>query len=158
MMFERTAFPHAVSKPSMRYHGGKFRVADWIMSHFPPHSTYVEPFGGSAGVMLQKSPVYAEIYNDLDGDVVNYFRVVRDPVLREELVAACVMTPYARAEFHEAYQPTADPVEKARRLLVRASMGFGSAGATKASTGFRRLLVDDQFLAIIIVANLVSLR
>lgn len=103
----------------------------------PPHGCYVEPFGGAAGVLLQKPRVYAEVYNDLDGDIVNFFRVLRDPTLREDLIRACRLTPYAREEFDAAYEPTDDSLERARRTCVRAAMGFGSAGATKATTGFR---------------------
>lgn len=123
--------------PAFRYHGGKFRIAEWVMSHFPPHRCYVEPFGGAAGVLIQKPRAYAEVYNDLDGELCNFFRVVRDPATRQQLQEACVLTPYAREEFELAYEPTDDPVELARRLVVRAQMGFGSAGATKSSTGFR---------------------
>lgn len=126
-----------VTVPALRYHGAKFRLANWVMQWFPPHECYVEPFGGAAGVLLQKPRSYAEVYNDLDGDVVNFFRVLRDPVGREELVQACVMTPYAREEFELAWEPTVDPVERARRIAMRAQMGFGSCGATKGQTGFR---------------------
>jgi len=125
------------SRPVMRYHGGKFRLAPWIMQFFPPHRIYVEPFGGAGGVLIQKPRVYSEVYNDLDSDVVNLFRVLRDRQLRLELIEAVVMTPYAREEFEMSWLPTDDPVERARRIVVRASMGFGSAGATKGSTGFR---------------------
>lgn len=126
-----------VTRPALRYHGGKFRLAPWLMRFFPPHGCYVEPFGGAAGVLLRKPRVYAEVYNDLDADIVNLFRVLRDPVLREDLTQACRLTPYARDEFDQAYEPTDDPLERARRTCVRAAMGFGSAGATKATTGFR---------------------
>lgn len=126
-----------VTRPALRYHGGKFRLAPWILQFFPPHGCYVEPFGGAAGVLLRKPRVYAEVYNDLDADIVNFFRVLRDPVLREDLVQACRLTPYARDEFDAAYLPTDDQLERARRTCVRAAMGFGSAGATKATTGFR---------------------
>ncbi len=127
----------AVSRPALRYLGGKFRLAPWILRFMPPHECYVEPFGGAAGVLLQKPRAYAEVYNDLDGDIVNFFRVCRDPVTREQLSQACGLTPYARAEFELAWKPTEDPVERARRTAVRAAMGFGSAGATKGTTGFR---------------------
>lgn len=127
----------AVTRPALRYHGGKFRLAPWIQQFFPPHGCYVEPFGGAAGVLLQKPRVYAEVYNDLDGEIVNFFRVLRDPRLRADLIEACRLTPYAREEFLAAYEPTDDMLERARRTCVRAAMGFGSAGATKASTGFR---------------------
>lgn len=127
----------AVKHPVLRYHGAKFRIAGWLQSMFPPHKCYVESFGGAAGVLLQKPRSYAEVYNDLDGDVVNFFRVLRDPELSAALVQACVLTPYARDEFEIAWEPTEDPVERARRIAVRAQMGFGSAGATKGQTGFR---------------------
>jgi len=126
-----------VTRPALRYHGGKFRLAPWILQFFPPHGCYVEPFGGAAGVLLQKPRVYAEVYNDLDGDIVNFWRVLRDPRMRLDLIEACRLTPYAREEFDHAYEPTDDPLERARRTCVRAAMGFGSAGATKATTGFR---------------------
>jgi len=129
--------PPAVERPALRYHGGKWRLAAWIQQFFPPHGCYVEPFGGAAGVLLQKPRVYAEVYNDLDGDIVNFFRVLRDPDQRARLIDACALTPYARDEFLAAYDVTDDPLERARRTAVRAAMGFGSAGATKASTGFR---------------------
>lgn len=129
-----------ITSPLMRYHGGKFRLAPWVIKHFPlvsEYSTYVEPYGGAAGVLIQKERSYAEVYNDLDGDVVNLFRVLRDPRMCQRLVDAVALTPYARNEFEIAYKPTRNRVERARRLLVRASMGFGSAGATKGQTGFR---------------------
>lgn len=124
-------------KPVLRYHGGKFRLAQWIMSMFPQHTCYVEPFGGAAGVLIQKERVYAEVYNDLDSEVANFFAVLRDPDLRAQLIEAVILTPYARVEFEQAWIPTTDRIESARRLCVRAQMGFGSAGATKGSTGFR---------------------
>lgn len=123
--------------PAMRYHGGKFRLSPWVQRHFPPHVTYVEPFGGAAGVLLTKPRSYAEVYNDLDGDMVTFFRVLQDPAQRQELIERVTLTPYAREEFDLAWDPTEEPVERARRLVVRAQMGFGSAGATKGHTGFR---------------------
>lgn len=126
-----------VTRPVIRYHGGKFRLAPWIIGHFPPHRSYVEAFGGAAGVLVQKPRAYAEVYNDLDGDVVNLFRVLQGEQTRRRLTELLVFTPYARAEFDLAWEPAEDPVERARRLVVRAMMGFGSAGATKGSTGFR---------------------
>lgn len=125
------------TRPVLRYHGGKFRLAQWVMSFFPEHTCYVEPFGGAAGVLLQKERAYAEVYNDLDRTVVNFFRVLRDPALRQALIESLVMTPYSREDFELAWEPTADPVEEARRLAIRAQMGFGSPGATKGTTGFR---------------------
>ncbi len=129
---------NAITAPALRYHGGKFRLAPWVMRFFPAHQTYVEPYGGAPGVLIQKPPSYAEVYNDLDGDIVNFFRCLRDPALRERLIDALVLTPYSREEFDEAWNDGAiDPVDRARRTAIRAAMGFGSSGATKATTGFR---------------------
>ena len=126
-----------VTSPVLRYHGGKFRLAQWIMTFFPAHTCYVEPFGGAAGVLLQKPRAYAEVYNDLDRAVANFFRVLREPDTRARLIEALVLTPYARSEFELAWEPTEDAIEDARRMAIRAQMGFGSAGATKGHTGFR---------------------
>lgn len=126
-----------ITAPVIRYHGGKFRLAPWVLQHFPPHACYVESFGGAAGVLIQKRRSYAEVYNDLDGDIVNLFRVLQHAACRNALVELLVMTPYARAEFELAWEDTEDPIERARRTIIRAQMGFGSAGATKGHTGFR---------------------
>lgn len=123
--------------PLIRYHGAKFRIAHWIISQMPNHVCYTEAFGGAAGVLLQKPRSYAEVYNDLDGDIVNLFRVMRDSSSREKLIEQLVLTPYAREEFENAWKSTTDDIERARRLIIRAQMGFGSAGATKGITGFR---------------------
>lgn len=126
-----------ITSPALRYHGSKFRLAQWVMQFFPAHQTYTEAFGGGAGVLLQKPRAYAEVYNDLDGEIVSFFRVLRDPDLRARLIEQITLTPYARAEFELSWVRCADPVEQARRTAVRAFMGFGSGGATKSSTGFR---------------------
>jgi DNA adenine methylase len=124
-------------RPLLRYHGGKWRLAPWIISHFPDHRVYVEPFGGGASVLLRKTRSYAEIYNDLDGEIVNLFRVARDqgPELRRRIA----LTPFAREEFESSYIPAPeDPIEQARRTLIRAGMGFGSTGSNaQVKTGFR---------------------
>ena len=113
-------------RPALRYHGGKWRLAPWVLLFFPPHRIYVEPFGGGASVLLRKPRAYAEVYNDLDQEVVNVFRVLRDPVQSIELERALRLTPYAREEFKAAYQPATDPVERARRTVVKSFLGFGS--------------------------------
>lgn len=123
--------------PALRYHGAKWRLAPWTLGFFPEHVCYTEAFGGAAGVLLRKPRCYAEVYNDLDGDIVNFFRVLRDPATRGALIDACALTPYAREEFDLAWEPTDDAVERARRTAVRAAMSFGSAGATKGRSGFR---------------------
>jgi len=73
----------------------------------------------------------------LDGDIVNLFRVLQDTESRSRLTELLVFTPYSRDEFELSWQPTNNPIERARRTIIRAQMGFGSAGATKGTTGFR---------------------
>lgn len=125
-------------RPALRWHGGKWRLAPWIIAHLPPHRIYVEPFGGAASVLLRKPRSYAEIYNDLDGEVVGLFRVLRDPVLAEQLEQQLRCTPFARSEWLAAYDWCADPVEQARRLIVRSFMGYGSDATRRdLTTGFR---------------------
>lgn len=126
-----------VTKPAIRYMGAKFRLAPWLLQFFPAHELYTEAFGGSAGVLLQKPRSHGEVYNDLDGEIVNFFAVLRDAQLREVLIEQLRLTPFARDEFDEAWEGDPDPVERARRLCIRAQMGFGSNGANKRSTGMR---------------------
>lgn len=123
------------SRPVLRWHGGKWILAPWIISHFPDHKVYVEPFGGAASVLLRKPRSYAEIYNDLDDEVVNLFQVLRSGA-SERLTDLLRLTPFASDEFFSAYEKSKDPVERARRTIVRAFMGFGSNGVHR-KTGFR---------------------
>jgi len=131
------AVDRRITRPVLRYHGGKFRLADWIQQHLPEHRTYCEPYGGAASVLMTKPRSYAEIYNELDGDVANVFLVLRDPVMSARLARALYLTPYARSEFDLAYSSSSDPVERARRTIVRSFMGFSTSGTTRARTGFR---------------------
>lgn len=124
------------TRPLLRWHGGKWNLAPWILEHLPPHRVYVEPFGGAASVLIRKRRSYAEVYNDLDGEVVNLFRVLRGGETAARLLEVVALTPFARAEFDLAYEPAEEPVERARRLIARSFMGFGSNGHER-RTGFR---------------------
>ncbi len=116
-----------VRRPVLHWHGGKWALAPWIIGHFPPHRIYVEAFGGAASVLLRKPRCYCEVYNDLDDEVVSLFEVLRGGAV-DRLIEAVRLTPYARAEFEGAQapaaagQPAADPVERARRLIVRSGL------------------------------------
>jgi DNA adenine methylase len=117
-----------VKRPLVRYHGSKWSIAPWIISFFPKHRVYVEPYGGGAAILLRKSRAHEEVYNDLDSDIVNLFRVTRDH--GEELKRLIELTPFSREEYLEAYRPTNDPIEQARRTIMRGYMGRASTGAT----------------------------
>jgi DNA adenine methylase len=131
-----------IKRPLLRYHGGKWRIAPWIISFFPPHRIYVELFGGGGSVLLRKGRVHEEIYNDLDGEIVNVFRIVRDN--GAELKRRLSLTPFAREEFELSFEPSEDPIDQARRTIVRAFMGRATNAATSnmspsgaLSAGFR---------------------
>jgi len=129
------------TRPALRWHGGNWLIAPWIIGFFPPHRTYVEPFGGAASVLLRKQRAYAEVYNDLDDSVVTLFRVLQDDEKSSRLHDLLKLTPFARSEFEIAWEPSTDPVEKARRLIIRSFMGFGSNAHNldlgSKATGFR---------------------
>lgn len=126
----------------IKYHGGKSRLANWIVSYMPEHSCYVEPFGGAASVLLRKRSAKSEIYNDLDGDVVNFFAVIRDQ--GDKLAESVFLTPFSREEMDAAYLPANDPLERARRFMVRAHMALKTTSIRKKSS-FRASINSDDY-------------
>jgi DNA adenine methylase len=104
----------------LHYPGSKWSMADWIIGHMPEHSTYLEPFFGSGAVFFNKPRSKMETVNDIDGNVVNLFRMIRDR--RDELIDSVVWTPYSREEYERSYLQSADELEKARRFLIRCWM------------------------------------
>lgn len=118
--------------PVLKYPGSKWRLAPWIVGHFPPHQVYLEPFFGGGAVLFNKPPAPLETVNDLDSSVVNLFRVIRDNP--EELARAIEFTPFAREEFYLCHEKTGDPLEDARRFLVQVWQGF--AGRTSHLSGW----------------------
>lgn len=126
-------------RPIIRYFGGKFLLAPWIISHMPEHRVYVEPFGGAGSVLMRKPKAYCEVYNDLDDSVVSLFQVLRNEEQAKELRWLLEHTPFCRREFELARGYTPDPIERARRLIIRSFMGFGADSAIDRhrSTGFR---------------------
>jgi DNA adenine methylase len=128
----------APSRPVLRYFGGKWRLAPWIISHFPAHRIYCEPFGGGGSVLMRKAPAYGEVYNDLDQRVINVFRVLQDAAAAAELERKLRVTPFARDEMELSYERSTDPIEDARRTIIASFMGFGSDSVTRhGRTGFR---------------------
>ena len=135
-------------RPVLRYMGAKWRLAPWILRHLPwPHDAYVEPFGGSAAVLLRKDPSPLEVWNDLGKEVYNFFCVLRDEELCARLVRALEFTPWHRLEFEECYAglggPEDDPVERARRFFVISWQGI--RGAHKARPAWRYVKTGSNF-------------
>lgn len=131
-----------VKRPVLRYHGGKFLLAKWIISHFPPHRIYTEAFGGGGSVLMQKPRSYGEVYNDKWDLVVNVFQVLRDEQSAKKLEQLLRLTPFSRSEFNKTgdvcLHEITDTIEKARLTIFRSFAGFGSASTNaKHSTGFR---------------------
>lgn len=102
------------------WYGGKFSHLSWLLPLLPSAHHYCEPFGGSAAVLLNREPSPVETYNDLDGEVVNFFRVLRSQ--KAELVEAIGLTPFSREEFAIAltYDAGTTDLERARRFFIRA--------------------------------------
>lgn len=103
------------------WYGGKYSHLDWLLPLLPKATHYCEPFGGSAAILLNRMPSPVETYNDIDGEVVNFFRVLRDQ--QEELIKAIGLTPFSREEFRIAVEESIDGIsdlERARRFFVRA--------------------------------------
>jgi DNA adenine methylase len=134
-----------IDRPILKYYGGKFRLADWIISFFPEHLVYTECFGGAASVLLKKKPSKHEVYNDLNDEVVNLFRVVRDPETARKLRHLLKLTPYSRVEWMSCFEPAEDPVEQARRTLVKSLMSLGVSSNRK-PTGFRVYTKNYHYL------------
>ncbi len=111
-------------KAIVKYPGSKWRIAQWIISHFPEHHSYLEPFFGSGAVLFNKPRSNIETVNDLDGDVVNLFECIRnDP---EKLTHELYFTPYARAVYDRAYDVIPeDPIGRAVNFCIRLNMGHG---------------------------------
>lgn len=117
--------------PVLKYPGSKWNTAKWIISNMPRHSTYLEPYFGSGAVLLNKSPVKIETINDISGRVVNLFRVIREQP--DELARAIYFTPWARDEYVVSDKGEGNPVENARRFLIRCWMAFGAKIDSKAT-------------------------
>jgi DNA adenine methylase len=140
-----------------RYPQGSHYLVKTLLSLIPPHHTYVEVFGGAASLLFAKEPSKIEVYNDINSELVNFFRVLRDDEKWQKLQEKLLLTPYSREEFNLALQPAEglDDIERARRFFVRIQMSFGGKGETfsygrsaacnRASTYFNRLAGFELF-------------
>ena len=106
----------APSRQPIRYYGSGWKRAEWIISHMPEHANYLEPCFGGGSVLLKKPAVLLETVNDIDGRVVNFFRVVRERV--DELLHLINLSPWAEAEMATCAQVSPDSLEDARRFFM----------------------------------------
>lgn len=134
-------------KPPFAYYGGKTTLADAIVALLPEHNHYVEPFAGSLAVLFAKQPSRAETVNDLDGDLMTFWRVLRDRP--EDLDRVCNLTPHSRAEYAQSREELPeDDLERARRVWVRLTqgrnrtLGRGKSGGWKFAVEAKR---DSEF-------------
>ncbi|MEO6188223.1 MAG: DNA adenine methylase, partial [Ginsengibacter sp.] len=102
------------------WYGGKFSHLDWLLPLLPDCLHYCEPFAGSGAVLLNRAPSPVETYNDIDGEVVNFFKVLRQE--KEKLIEQIALTPFSREEFAIAcgLDPDLSQLERARRFYIRA--------------------------------------
>jgi DNA adenine methylase len=123
-----------MSAPPLVYFGGKTSLAPRIAALLPPHEHYVEPFAGSLAVLLAKPPSRMETVSDLDGELMTFWRVLRDRPT--ELARACALTPHSRAEYEQSRVPLdgLDDLELARRVWTQLTQG---RMAVRAKTGWR---------------------
>lgn len=126
-------------RPPLPYYGSKVTLAPKIADMLPEHEHYVEPFAGSLAVLLAKEPSRYETANDLDGDIVTFWRMLRDRP--DDLIRVCALTPHARAEHAVSREPAADELEQARRVWVRLTQGRSAAPR---SPGWRRTVAPPK--------------
>lgn len=127
----------ATTRPPGRYHGSKHKQGPKIISRLPAdHDVYDEPFAGMFNVLLLKERSPIEVANDLSGDVVNFFRMLRERP--DELINLINLTPFAWEEWKLSYQPTDDPLEQARRFYARSYMSIAGPTSSMTNPGFRR--------------------
>ncbi len=121
-------------KRILNYPGSKWRMSDLIIELMPAHKTYLEPFFGSGAVFFNKDKVQVETINDLDGRLINMFKVLRENT--DALLKLIYLTPYSRQEYDLSKQISDNNLEDARRMLVRCWFAIG--GKTNADVGWRR--------------------
>ena len=128
-----------VTRPALRYYGGKWLAAPWVISCFPQHRAYLEPCAGGASVLARKRPCEVEVINDANGRVVNFFQQLRDNAA--ELIRRVELTPWAEDEYRECQRPADDAVEDARRLYVTSWQSVHGVGSDR--SGWRWMADPD---------------
>ncbi len=127
------------------WYGGKYSHLDWLLPFLPQTTHYCEPFGGSAAVLLNREPSPVETYNDLDGDVANFFRVLREQ--KDALIEAIGLTPFSREEFEQSIDAdvaTLSDLERARLFFVRARQVRTGLAQTASSGRWAHCLLTSR--------------
>lgn len=109
----------------LHYPGSKKRISPWIIQHMPEHHSYLEPFFGGGAVFFAKEPSRIETINDIDGDVINFFSVIKEKESRERLCELVALTPYSREVYDQAYRYQRDDVSRALAFAVRSMQSHG---------------------------------
>ncbi|GGD87948.1 DNA methyltransferase [Aureimonas endophytica] len=127
----------ALRRPAVRYFGGKWHQAPFLVRLFPAHRTYVEPFGGGASVLLRKPKAPVEVLNDVDDNVVALYRVLADPQLSRQLAFDCYLTPFRSSVLADAFRvpDDADDLTRARKLVTRGALAYNSSVRPKTGSG-----------------------
>ena len=128
-------------KPPFCYVGNKYRLLKYILPLIPPHKYYGEPFGGTAAVLLNKPYAEIEVYNDIDSEIVNFYKVLREKP--EELKSVLFLTPHSREELWNAHvvDPNDSDVERARKFFIRARMSMFCLQNSRNSYGSTAVVV-----------------
>lgn len=135
----------AKKKIAFGWYGGKYSHLDWLLPLLPEIQHYCEPFGGSAAVLFNRMPAPVETYNDIDGELVNFFRVLRDD--KDNLLEAIGLTPFSREEFERAIQNPTEPIsdlERARRFFIRARQVRTGLAQTASSGRWAHCLLTSR--------------
>lgn len=131
----RLVKPPGPIKPIVKWPGAKWSCAKWIISHFPEHRIYLEPYCGSAAVFFSKAKSEHEVLGDADGNIINFFTVLRER--GPELATAIALTPWAEDEYNfceKHFVDTVNELERARRFLVRCWQAHGTLFGKKTNS------------------------
>jgi DNA adenine methylase len=125
------------------YHGSKFSYLPWLLPLLPKTKHFIDVFGGSAAVLLNREPSPIETYNDINGKVVNFFRVLRSQP--QDLIDQLLLTPYSKKEYADAWFSEEDtPLEQARKFFIRSQQSIWAAGAQDQVKGWAASINDSR--------------
>lgn len=128
---------------SFDYHGSKYSYLPWLLPKLPEANHFIDVFGGSAAVLLNRKPSKIETFNDINGKVVNFFKVLREQP--DELISLLELTPHSKREYDEAWYIESDsPLEQARKFYIRTQQSIWAAGAQDKVKGWAATISDSR--------------